>query len=365
LSTRTHLCSRVSPHLQRTGPACARSSVSPHWRAQRGKNPARTEPDRAFEKSRCDAVARRLLRVRGDDALSSFCRSVPRLGASAGTGTIALGARGGGARDRQVCTRDRVEARGAHAQRAAFAERGAAADVRQCRALFAIAGGGAWVAAVHRRRALGGPGSVVATAFSAAASSQRPRAGPRRVPRGRARPRASACVRAGRLEPRAPGDARRAGTPSAARPTAAAHGTVFRFRELAGVSAAGEDALPDAPDQARAAQLMRAQGASSAGDDSFAFTHDKIREVLYEELNPIRRRRLHQRIGETLEKLHAIPDGNAPSSDEPAQDLAYHFALAADLAKSFMYAQRATRSAEHVFAHDDALKFLEQARESA
>ena len=46
------------------------------------------------------------------------------------------------------------------------------------------------------------------------------------------------------------------------------------------------------------------RGAVAAGDDSFAFTHDKIREVLYEELNPIRRRRLHQRIGEALEKLY-------------------------------------------------------------
>jgi class 3 adenylate cyclase/tetratricopeptide (TPR) repeat protein len=148
--------------------------------------------------------------------------------------------------------------------------------------------------------------------------------------------------------------------------TAAALGKIFAFRELAATSAAGEDALLNALDEASAAQLIRAQaGVSSASDDTFAFTHDKIREVLYEELNPIRRRRLHQRIGEMLEKLHVIPDGNPANVDEPAQDLAYHFALAGDLGKSFTYAQRAARSAERVFAHDEALKFLEQARESA
>src|SRR5262249_42544399 len=85
--------------------------------------------------------------------------------------------------------------------------------------------------------------------------------------------------------------------------TAAALGKTFPVRELAAVSAADEDALLDALDEASAAQLVRANtggaAARPAGDDSFAFTHDKIREVLYEELNPIRRRRLHQRIGET------------------------------------------------------------------
>ena len=86
----------------------------------------------------------------------------------------------------------------------------------------------------------------------------------------------------------------------------AAHGggarqDASRFSELAVVSAAGEDALLDALDEGSAAQLVRAVD----GSESFAFTHDKIREVLYEEMNPIRRRRLHQRIGEALERMSA------------------------------------------------------------
>ena len=39
----------------------------------------------------------------------------------------------------------------------------------------------------------------------------------------------------------------------------------------------------------------------AGSDDAFTFTHDKIREVLYEELNPIRRRRLHRIAAEGLE----------------------------------------------------------------
>jgi tetratricopeptide (TPR) repeat protein len=130
------------------------------------------------------------------------------------------------------------------------------------------------------------------------------------------------------------------------------------------VSTATEDALLDALDEASAAQLIRAHTGGSAeasfgGEESFAFTHDKIREVLYEELNPIRRRRLHLRIAETLEKLYGA------SADEHAQDLAHHFMHAGELVKSLDYARRAAREAERVFAHDEALGFLEQAREAA
>lgn len=147
--------------------------------------------------------------------------------------------------------------------------------------------------------------------------------------------------------------------------TAAALGKVFPFAELSAVSATNEDALLDALDEASTAQLVRAGG---GGEDSFAFTHDKIREVLYEELNPIRRRRLHQRVGEALQKLYGIPAPGQDEwgrADEHAQDLAYHFAQAGDLDKALLFSRRAAKNAERIFAHDEALKFLEQARESA
>jgi len=147
--------------------------------------------------------------------------------------------------------------------------------------------------------------------------------------------------------------------------TAAALGKIFPFRELAAISTAGEDALLDALDEASNAQLIRVNG---AGGDSFAFTHDKIREVLYEELNPIRRRRLHQRVGEALETLYANPrpgQAAAANLDLHAQDLAHHFSHAGDLERVVVYSRRAALSAKRVFAHDEALQYLEQAREAA
>ncbi|HYM81196.1 MAG TPA: AAA family ATPase, partial [Candidatus Limnocylindria bacterium] len=136
--------------------------------------------------------------------------------------------------------------------------------------------------------------------------------------------------------------------------TAAALGKVFEFGELVAVTAAGEDRLLDALDEASAAQLVRPERG-----DSFAFTHDKIREVLHEELNPIRQRRLHQRIAESLETLYAR------TLDDHVEDLAYHFAESSDLEKGMTYSLAAAEAAEKVYAHEEALSFLDRARECA
>ncbi|MFN8472225.1 MAG: AAA family ATPase [Anaerolineae bacterium] len=136
--------------------------------------------------------------------------------------------------------------------------------------------------------------------------------------------------------------------------TAAALGKTFVFAELAAVSLTGEDALLDALDEASAAQLVRPEGA-----ESFTFTHDKIRETLVEELNPVRRRRLHQRIGGGLEKLYA------GQLDSHAAELAYHFVESADWQRGLAYARQAAEAAERVFAHDEAIKYLGLARDCA
>ena len=136
--------------------------------------------------------------------------------------------------------------------------------------------------------------------------------------------------------------------------TAAALGKVFDFSELVAVATSGEDRLLDALDEASAAQLVRpGQG------ESFAFTHDKIREVLHDELNPIRRRRLHQRIAEGLEKLHAA------RLDDHLEDLAYHFSESTDFQKGLTYSISAAEAAEQVYAHEEALAHYDRARECA
>ncbi|HTK32663.1 MAG TPA: AAA family ATPase [Candidatus Saccharimonadaceae bacterium] len=133
---------------------------------------------------------------------------------------------------------------------------------------------------------------------------------------------------------------------------AAALGKQFGFAELASAVALDEGALLDALDEAGGAQLVRA-----TSGESFAFTHDKIREVLYEELNPIRRRRLHQRIGQALEKLYAT------ALDVHSPDLAYHYVEAGDLEKGFAYSLQAADRSLAVFATGEALTHTLRARE--
>jgi len=83
---------------------------------------------------------------------------------------------------------------------------------------------------------------------------------------------------------------------------AAVLGKMFTAAELLAATAdAHEDVVLDALDEAVAAQLLIAKR-----DEVFAFTHDKIREVLYDELNPVRRRRLHLRTAEGLERHHEL-----------------------------------------------------------
>jgi tetratricopeptide (TPR) repeat protein len=136
--------------------------------------------------------------------------------------------------------------------------------------------------------------------------------------------------------------------------TAAALGKTFEFGELIASAAAPENQVLDALDEASGAQLIR-----SDRDESFVFTHDKIREVLYEEMNPIRRRRLHQRIGESLLSLHAN------TIDLHVADLAHHFSESGDCERTIQFGVRAAQQAAAVFARDEALAYYERALECA
>jgi tetratricopeptide (TPR) repeat protein len=136
--------------------------------------------------------------------------------------------------------------------------------------------------------------------------------------------------------------------------TAAALGKDFKFSELAAANPLDEDLLLDALDEASAAQLLHAEGR-----DSFVFTHDKIREVLYEELNPIRRKRIHQRIGEGLESIYST------EIQAHAQELAHHFMESDDLPRSLRYSLLAAGQARRLFASEDALCYYDQAQEAA
>ena len=126
------------------------------------------------------------------------------------------------------------------------------------------------------------------------------------------------------------------------------------FDELASAAAdQDEEVLLDALDEAVGAQLI-----APGSDDSFSFTHDKIREVLYEELNPIRRRRLHRHVAEGLEKN---PRGYCCTVEK----LAHHYIQAGDHERGLHYAKQAALEAQRVFAFDEAIAAYSRARDCA
>ncbi|HUS12434.1 MAG TPA: AAA family ATPase [Pyrinomonadaceae bacterium] len=135
---------------------------------------------------------------------------------------------------------------------------------------------------------------------------------------------------------------------------AAVLGKTFTIEELvAATEGQNENKLLDALDEAVAAQLLAADR-----EDAFVFTHDKIREVLYEELNPIRRRRLHRRTAEGLERHRE----RAPVAVET---LAHHFIHAGEYERGLTYAKQAAVEAEKIFAYDEAIAAYGRALECA
>jgi predicted ATPase len=135
---------------------------------------------------------------------------------------------------------------------------------------------------------------------------------------------------------------------------AAVIGKTFSYDVLAGSLGQDETGLLPALDQATAAQLV-----TPTEGEAYVFTHDKIRETLYDEINPIRRRRLHQSVGEALEgRRH----GEARAR---AQDMAYHFTAAGDSRRGLEYSLQAAEQARKLYAWDEAVQFLTTARECA
>jgi hypothetical protein len=129
---------------------------------------------------------------------------------------------------------------------------------------------------------------------------------------------------------------------------AAVLGKTFTFEELLATTGdKQEDATLEALDEAVGAQLI-----AVASGDSFTFTHDKIREVLYEELNPIRRRRLHRHAAEGLER-------NRETSRDAIEKLAHHYIQAGDSERGLRYAQQAADEVGRLFPWEGAFQRLD------
>jgi eukaryotic-like serine/threonine-protein kinase len=109
-------------------------------------------------------------------------------------------------------------------------------------------------------------------------------------------------------------------------------------------------------DEAVGAELLVEVG---GGFGRFRFSHDLVREALYEAIPPAKRARLHVAAGEALERLHVL-------HPEPhLAEIAHHFfegaALVGDAARAADYSRRAAEHAALQFAYEDAARLYRMA----
>ena len=124
---------------------------------------------------------------------------------------------------------------------------------------------------------------------------------------------------------------------------AAIVGRVFQVGLLASLLDFSEEVAEDLLRPALQAGLLRSL---TAGE--FTFSHDKIREVLYNEVSSSRRQRLHEHIGDALEAP------GLPLRTQRLSDLAFHFARSTDRDRGARYSLETGLSAMETYAGEEA-----------
>jgi len=130
-------------------------------------------------------------------------------------------------------------------------------------------------------------------------------------------------------------------------------GREFSFPVLREVTGLDEDRLIEIIDKCLQARLVVAQ--HILGEEVYAFADTQLRDVLYEDISPVRRRRHHLKVGEAIEDIYAR------KTDEYVEALAYHFLEGNDLSRAIDYAQKAGDKAAKLFAWDQARQYYETA----
>ena len=127
---------------------------------------------------------------------------------------------------------------------------------------------------------------------------------------------------------------------------AAIIGKEFSLKTLVRMTGENEGQLLDALETVMKLDLIHEL--SEGGVERFAFHHTKIRDVIYDEIGQIRRRKYHHDVALILEEQHAN------EIQIYAEDLAYHFENAEEPAKAGIYSLLAGKKALQIHAYLDA-----------
>lgn len=134
---------------------------------------------------------------------------------------------------------------------------------------------------------------------------------------------------------------------------AAVIGREFVFSVLVQASGQSEDAVVRGLDELWQRRLVREHGTGIA--EVYDFSHDKIREQVYNSLSPASRRLLHRRVAAAFEQVYAN------HLDVVSGQLAAHFERAGLPEQAILYYQRAGKVAMDIYANGEAMNAFERA----
>ena len=130
-------------------------------------------------------------------------------------------------------------------------------------------------------------------------------------------------------------------------------GKDFTFEALQAVTGVEEDKLLEIMEKMFKTELIKQKVIH--GEDLCSFADIIVRDVVHEEVSPLRRKKLHSVVGNALEKAYA------KEIDEHLGELALHFLEGGDEAKALDYFLKAGEKAAGVYANSEAASYFQSA----
>jgi len=90
-------------------------------------------------------------------------------------------------------------------------------------------------------------------------------------------------------------------------------------------------------------------------DNSYLFTHNLVRKVIYEDISALKKKSLHNIVAENIEKIYK------DNLEEHHSDLGLHYEKANQLEKGARHYFKAGKTAEKSYAHENAIKMYKKA----
>lgn len=128
--------------------------------------------------------------------------------------------------------------------------------------------------------------------------------------------------------------------------SAAVIGRQFAFLVLNRVAGGDEEKVVGGLDE-----LWRRRIVREMGQDAYDFSHDKIREIMYQSLSIARRKLLHNQVAKALEAAYAN------ELDNISGQIAAHYEHAGKIETAVRWYQRAAESSRRIYANQTAIDF--------